>query len=185
MVFFQIISLFTITYFLNLNFVNEIFTSIFNQSASSNFSNLDRLNILNLSLSTFFDNPFGVGVDCFNLGSNIDSKSSENAFLTIFVERGLLPGILFLFLILKLIKKDSLSYNLKNLILCAFTIFIYFMFNYEYNNIFMNFFYFLTIYEANKINSISIVLPCYNSQKVHFMIHWFRLIIKIIMAHLS
>jgi hypothetical protein len=125
-----------IPYYIDFNFLENVILSIFENDTTSSFSNIERKKILFLTFDKFLNNPFGVGVNNFTL-NGLESRSAENAFLTILIERGFFPGILFLFMLFKILK-DSFYLKSKLLLLYASSIFIYLMFNYELNNFFTN-----------------------------------------------
>jgi hypothetical protein len=105
---------------------------------------------LNSTFDSFTSNPFGAGIDNFNL-KGFDTKSAENAYLTILLERGLFPFIFFM-LFIYMCLASSLTHN-NNSYIWVITLLLYFLFNYELNNIFGNFLLLFMVYETrNKVN---------------------------------
>ena len=143
---------FFIPNFVDLNFLESLIDSIFKIDKSSTFSNYERANILSLTLDQFLSHPFGLGIDNFYLGTT-GSRSAENAFLTILVERGFFPGILFLFMLFKILK-DSFYSKSKTLLLFSISTFGYLIFNYELNNFFMNAILLIVICESKNTNRV-------------------------------
>jgi len=136
----------------DLNFLESLIDSIFKIDKTSTFSNYERANILSLTLDKFLSHPFGLGIDCFYLDTT-GARSAENAFLTILVERGFLPGILFLLMLFKMLK-DSFYSKSKALLLFSSSIFVYLIFNYELNNFFMNAILLIAICESKNKNRV-------------------------------
>lgn len=137
---------------------NLIINSIFKLKDTDNkFSNEARLIIIEDALESSITNPFGYGLCNYssiyegNYREHI-SNSSENAYLTILVERGWLAFIFiinFLYYSFKTsVKSDEINLN-KFLI--PFLL-IYFLFNYELNNIFGNFIFYLVFLSSFFMN---------------------------------
>ena len=115
--------------------------------ADDKFSNANRLTIIKESISAALINPFGYGIENYseiypkNYTGDI-SNSGENAYLTILVERGWLSFIFFSLFILQGIFNsiNKTRFDKYFMIFCS----IYFLFNYELNNVFVAFsFYFV------------------------------------------
>ena len=88
---------------INYEFISlytDILISFFDSNTERNYSNSERIYIYIESIKSGFEYPFGVGLD--NFGSAMsnsltpNTNSGENAYLTIFVERGFLGVISFL-----------------------------------------------------------------------------------------
>jgi hypothetical protein len=125
----------------------EILSSII--SGGNKFSNNDRQRIYRASLKEATYNPFGYGIDNFQLQSYPRTNSAENAFLTILIERGWIPSIIFLtFFVVTLYQQYQ--NKLKEGIVLTIFLAIYLFVNYELNNFFTNFLiYFLITTTAN------------------------------------
>ncbi len=125
---------------------SSIISSIFSlESTENRFSNTARLKILEYALSSSLFNPFGYGIDNYGSIYNIwdindrISYSAENAYLTILVEKGWFSFFFFLLFWLLILKKafQIKTITLNKILVPVLT--IYFLFNYELNNIFANF----------------------------------------------
>ncbi len=119
----------------NIN-LKEIIFSIVN--GGSEFSNDDRKRIYSASLKEAVYNPFGYGIDNFKLQSYPRTNSAENAFLTIMIERGWLPSIIFIVFFVATLSQQY-KYKLKEDIVLTLFLAIYLLVNYELNNFFTNF----------------------------------------------
>jgi hypothetical protein len=157
---------------INYNFIiNEyetkfkfIAASVFQtKNLENQFSNEERLIVIKEALEFALINPLGSGICNYNTIYDKNyrgrvSNSAENAYLTILVERGWLA---FLFLIYFLFISLKRSYLNKEISLNKFLLpflFIYFLFNYELNNIFGTFIFylvFLCIYYEPRLDLIS------------------------------
>lgn len=145
---------------LNYEFLYNMFTSKFElillsifslESIDYKFSNTSRLNIIQYALTASAFNPIGYGIDnyssiyhIFNFDGRV-SYSAENAFLTILVERGWFALFFFLFALLAMLKK---AYQRKKITLNKILIpmlLVYFFFNYEFNNVFANFIFYIVL----------------------------------------
>ncbi len=135
--------------------LNSILTT---KSTDTRFSNAGRLLILYDAIYAAIHNPIGYGVDNYNLiyktfdfGPRL-SNSSENAFITILVERGWIPFIAFLAIFYFNFKKAISYYLTYKIISFNFiflpALFIYFAFNYELNSIFPNFLFMFVFIET-------------------------------------
>lgn len=150
---------FIVIWYVEINFelislYTDIIISFFDANTSRNYSNSERIYIYTESIKNGFEYPFGVGLD--NFGSSMsnsltpDTNSGENAYLTIFVERGFLGLISFLlFMIITTVDTFRASFNLNTLLLPS--MWLYLFFNYELNTIFANFILFI-IMLTNKIS---------------------------------
>lgn len=128
---------------------NLILNSIFKtKDTETQFSNGIRLVIINDALGSSLVNPLGYGICNYSSiyeGNNREhiSNSSENAYLTILVERGWLPFIFFMCSLFFSLKKGIKSEVVNlNMFLLPF-LFIYFLFNYELNNVFGTFIFYM------------------------------------------
>lgn len=125
--------------------INSIFKA---KDIESQFSNGERLIIIEDALVSSLINPLGYGIGNYSSiyeGNRRDhiSNSSENAYLTILVERGWLSFIFFMSTLILSLKKSIKSKVLNlNMFLLPF-LFIYFLFNYELNNVFGTFVFYL------------------------------------------
>lgn len=128
--------------------LSSIFTS---ESTESKFSNEDRLQVIVYALESAIINPFGYGIDnysaiysVFNIKDRV-SNSAENAFLTILIERGWFALITFLLfwktLFVMAYRNNNMTLNKIALPLLL----IYFFFNYELNNIFGCFIFYVLL----------------------------------------
>lgn len=126
---------------------SRILGSIFMlSSGDGTFSNAGRINITINALHAATLNPVGYGVDNyafiyeFHKFPGRISNSGENAFLTFLVERGWLSTLFFLYIFIYNYRAAILMY--KNTAVVSFnlifipSVFIYFLFNYELNNVF-------------------------------------------------
>lgn len=78
----------------------EVLISRF-ENTSDDASTEERLDLYNIALDTFQENPlFGGGISCF-----IEGTYPHNVFLEILAENGLIAGLLFLILVCFIIKK--------------------------------------------------------------------------------
>lgn len=116
-----------------LEIVGEIVESI--SKGGSKFSNADRITILARTCEEIGHYPFGVGIGNFNL-PGLNTASAENAFFTIFLERGWLAGIFFASLLYQMatFKRFWRSSSALTMIVTV----IYLSFNYELNNLSMS-----------------------------------------------
>lgn len=154
---FGVLSVFILVIFLNLNFIiNEyenrfalIINSIFSTTnAGGQFSNESRMQIMKDALEASIVNPIGYGINNYSSIYSSDysghiSKSGENAYLTILVERGWLAFILFLLIFINGVKK---IFTKKIVDLNSFLVpflAIYFLFNYELSNAFTCFIFYI------------------------------------------
>lgn len=160
-----IVVLFLVVSF-NFNFImneydakyNLIINSIFKlKDTDSNFSNEARLIIIEDALESSITNPFGYGLCNYssiyegNYREHI-SNSSENAYLTILVERGWLAFIFFINFLYYSFKTSVKSDEINlNKFLIPFLL-IYFLFNYELNNVFGNFIFYLVFLSSFFMN---------------------------------
>ncbi|MBO5631700.1 MAG: O-antigen ligase family protein [Aeriscardovia sp.] len=120
----------------------DIFLSIFGlaeeNSDGASFSNESRKDIYWNAIVHIIVNPIGYGIQNYGLASD-GYGSAENAYLTLFVERGWLAGLFFAkWLITSFWKSNryTVTYYLSSCFL------IYFLFNYEfmsYSNVFIFF----------------------------------------------
>lgn len=150
---------FLVVWYVEVNFelislYTDILISFFDTNTTRNYSNSERIYIYAESIKAGFEYPFGVGLDNFKSSMyntlTPQTNSGENAYLTIFVERGLLGLISFLFfMIITTIETFRSSLNLNTLLLPA--MWLYLFFNYELNTIFANFIL-LIILLTNKIS---------------------------------
>ena len=156
---------------INLNIIIKMYSSTYASILSSvftttnqesRFSNADRLSILNDGFSAAVINPIGYGIN--NYSSIYDSQivnritnSGENAFLTILIERGWFALFFFLQTFWLLYKQATFKGTVSlNRYLVLFLL-IYFSFNYELNNSFATFIFFIMFldnYFAPKIKLI-------------------------------
>lgn len=135
--------------------VNSIFKT---KDIDSRFSNGVRLTIIKDAFESSAVNPLGYGIN--NYSSIYESKfrdhvsnSSENAYLTILVERGWLAFIFFMAYLFKSLKKSLLNGGVNlNMFLLPF-LFIYFLFNYELNNVFGTFVFYLVLLSNFYLNN--------------------------------
>ena len=128
-----------------------IISSIYeSNNSNSNFSNSNRLIIIDDALQSSMGNPFGYGFANYsyiydkNFSGHI-SSSGENAYLTVLVERGLVSFCFFIFLFFYFFKEN---FNSKKNSLNTFlvpTLSIYFLFNYELNSIFPAFIFYIIL----------------------------------------
>lgn len=159
------VSFFLLAISININLVRTSFDnnykgiifSIFElKNKASRFSNADRIEVIGTALSTSVFNPVGVGINNYssiykqNTGKRV-SNSSENAFLTILVERGWIAFIFFILTFKSLydILLKSKNYSLSYFLLPFLT--IYFIFNYELNNSFACFLFYILFLDTNFI----------------------------------
>ena len=137
---------------------NLIINSIFKLKDTDNkFSNEARLIIIEDALESSITNPFGYGLCNYssiyegNYRENI-SNSSENAYLTILVERGWLAFIFFINFLYYSFKTSVKSDEINlNKFLIPFLL-IYLLFNYELNNVFGNFIFYLVFLSSFFMN---------------------------------
>lgn len=124
-----------------------IFNSIFDDSIQNeygnSFSNQDRSKIYSHTIRNIFANPVGYGIQNFTATNTWRGGSAENAYLTVFAERGWLAGVFFiLFIVYSFVKRSwraTFSSERLNTYLLPPLCF-YFMFNYEfvsYSNVFL------------------------------------------------
>lgn len=128
--------------------LKEIIISIVN--GGNKFSNDDRQRIYAASLKEAVYNPFGYGIDNFTLQSYPRTNSAENAFLTIMIERGWIPGMIFIvFFVATLFQQYK--HKLKEDMVLTLFLAIYLSVNYELNNFFANFliYFLITTTTAN------------------------------------
>ena len=136
--------IFKLSYLFKID-LRKIFLSIFeNSDIYSSYSNRSREEVFKIAILGFLKNPFGYGLNNYaNIYlkyNNIRvSNSAENALLTVLIENGLLVSIIYIKLIINSLKKVTD----KNLL--VYPLFLYFLFNYELNNIFGNFCIFLAM----------------------------------------
>lgn len=119
------------------------------ENTARGFSNDSRISIFQFIWEPVLWNPIGYGIDnyafIYQIFGHTDnmSNSAENAFLTILIERGwaafLLFSISFFMMLLSAHKNKDISLNKALLPLLL----IYFMFNYELNNVFSNFIFYI------------------------------------------
>jgi hypothetical protein len=158
---FIIISILVVLVITNLQYVrNEyqttykaIISSIFELKNKDNkFSNADRINVIEDAFKASILNPLGYGIN--NYGSiykDTDkqiSNSAENAYLTILVERGWLASFFFILTFISTIKNIINTNKIGlNHFLIPFLL-IYFLFNYELNNAFACFIFYIIFLDA-------------------------------------
>ena len=130
--------------------INSMFSI---RSSDVKFSNDERIDIVYDSIVTAIQYPFGVGIDNYSsvyanrVGVRI-SNSAENAYLTYLVERGWLAFLFFSAFVASTLKK-AYSYSDLNLNkFLALFIALYFVFNYELNNVFANFCIYLILLDT-------------------------------------
>ena len=134
----------TIVIFFNqiVDQINEIWGNIFlsifgitkETHTGSNFSNASRKDIYLNAITYIVMNPIGYGIQNYRIISDIGGGSAENAYLTVFVERGWLAGLFFIkFLIYKWIAvwRNEYRENKLNFYLIP-AVSVYFLFNYEF-----------------------------------------------------
>lgn len=134
----------TIVIFFNqiVDQINEIWGNIFlsifgitkETHTGSNFSNASRKDIYLNAITYIVMNPIGYGIQNYRIISDVGGGSAENAYLTVFVERGWLAGLFFIkFLIYKWIAvwRNEYRENKLNFYLVP-AVSIYFLFNYEF-----------------------------------------------------
>ena len=113
--------------------INDVFQSI--SQGGSKFSNDDRKEIWIRTLKEIIRSPFGTGIDNFYI-PGLKTASAENAILTILLERGWIPGVLFLSVLIKMVMIDKFWKSMS--VLSMMVTLIYLMFNYELNNLSMS-----------------------------------------------
>lgn len=113
--------------------INDIFQSI--SQGGSKFSNEDRKEIWICTIKEIVRFPFGTGINNFHI-PGLKTASAENAFLTIFLERGWIPGLLFFCVLIRLVIIDKFWNSMSGLAMVVTL--IYLMFNYELNNLSMS-----------------------------------------------
>jgi hypothetical protein len=149
--------------------INSIFTT---NSISSNFSNESRLTIIQDALESSIISPFGYGINNYYSIYNSNfighiSYTAENAYLTILVERGWLAFFYFISFFFFSIKNSWISseINLNKILLPFLT--IYYLFNYELNNVFATFVFYFVFLCLNFIKkdkfSVFKIAPTINS----------------------
>lgn len=132
------------------DFYSNIFLSIFGLSEKThyggNFSNELRKVIYLDAISAAIKNPIGYGVQNFSVTSRINGGSAENAFLTVAVERGWFACYYFIMFLWS--KWKSLRSGISNKSICFFllpSLFLYFMFNYEFTSYMCVFVFYLIL----------------------------------------
>lgn len=154
---FIIILFFSLLVLINFNLIKKQYSSAYNTIISSifetdnhlsQFSNVDRLEILKDGFNAAMINPIGYGID--NYSKIYDSRSvkrisnsAENAFITILIERGWVASFFFLQVFWLLFKQSTLKGVVSLNRYLVFFLLIYFFFNYELNNGFATFIFFI------------------------------------------
>lgn len=120
---------------------------------NNHFSNYDRLEILKDGILASILNPIGYGIGNYksiyhiweihrNFNSN---KTGEDNFLTILIERGWVVFLFYILMFISVLKKTFNSSKITfNKIFLPLLI-IYFLFNYELHNIFVNMLFYIIL----------------------------------------
>ncbi len=120
---------------------------------NNHFSNYDRVQIFKDGILSSILNPIGYGIGNYksiyhiweihrNFNSN---KTSEDNFLTILVERGWVVFLFYILMFISILKKTFNSSKITfNKIFLPLLI-IYFLFNYELHNIFVNMLFYIIL----------------------------------------
>mgnify|MGYP006142963851 CR=1 FL=1 len=147
--------------FINFNAVNEflsvtyieVIRSISLDSVDSKYSNFDRYHLIMDSISASIVNPLGLGIGNFNSMyadissiSNEQQNSAENAFLTILIERGWFAFIAFVLMWIYLFRNSLRNKSSFNVFAIPLFL-VYFLVNYELDNIFGNMIICLIIFD--------------------------------------
>lgn len=136
----------------------DIFLSIFGlreeTASGSRFSNEDRKDIYWSAIKNIVINPFGYGIQNYSITNDYGGGSAENAYLTIFVERGWFAGFYFIKFFYTKIKNildyDISYYNMNYYLVPAIA--IYFLFNYEFTSYMCGFVFLLVLINDNSSN---------------------------------
>lgn len=138
-----------------------IISSIFEtKNKDTRFSNAGRLAIISDAIEASVINPIGYGINNYRAiypkKSVKPSFSAENAYLTILVERGWVAFIFFISMSVSLFKYNFKANSIGLTHFLFPFLFLYFLFNYELNNSFACFIFYILFIDINLLKKSDI-----------------------------